>query len=78
MVCSLIEKRKNKSIKVPMMNYFTPEETQDYPQKKKVKKAPAITGCKPSPIAQQFVFGYAAALTIFKTKCLGNLTILAN
>ena len=60
------------------MKFFTPEETQDHPQKKKVKKAPAITGCKPSPLAIQIVFGYAAALTILKTKSLGNLSILLN
>jgi hypothetical protein len=61
-----------------MMKSFTPKKTQDYPKRKEIKKAPAVTGCKPSPLALQFVFGYAAALTIFKTKCLGNLTILAN
>jgi hypothetical protein len=61
-----------------MMNYFTPEEKQDYSKKKKVKKAPAVTGCKPSPLALQFVFGYAAALTILKTKSIGNLNILLN
>jgi len=61
-----------------MMNYFTPEETQDYPNKKKIKKAPAVTGCKPSPLALQFVFGYAAALTVLKTKSLGDLTFLVN
>jgi hypothetical protein len=61
-----------------MMNYFTPEETQDYPKKKKIIKAPAITGCKPSPMALQFVFGYAAALSILKTESLGNVNILLN
>ena len=49
-----------------------------YPNKKKIKKAPAITGCKPSPLAIQIVFGYAAALTILKTKSLGNLNVLLN
>lgn len=61
-----------------MMNYFTPEETQDYPKKKKIVKAPAITKCKPSALALQTVFGYAAALTVLKTKSLGNISVLIN
>ncbi|MCF6171737.1 MAG: hypothetical protein L3J66_12230 [Bacteroidales bacterium] len=60
------------------MNYFTPEETRDIPKSKKIKKSPAITGCKPSPLAMQFVFGYAAALTVLKTKSLGSLKVLLN
>lgn len=60
------------------MNYFTPEETQDQSKKNEIKKAPAVTECKPSPLALQFVFGYASALTILKTKSLGNIEILLN
>ena len=61
-----------------MMKSFTPEEKQDYPKSKKREKAPAVTGCKPSPLALQIVFGYAAALTVLKTKSLGNTKILLN
>ena len=61
-----------------MMKSFTPKNTQDYSQRKEIKKAPAVTGCRPSPLALQIVFGYAAALTVLKTKSLGKLSILLN
>ena len=61
-----------------MMKSFTPKKAQDYPKRKEIKKAPAVTGCRPSPLALQIVFGYAAALTVFKTKSLGKLSILLN
>lgn len=61
-----------------MMKSFTPKESRDYPKNKEIKKAPAVTRYSPSPLAIQFVFGYAAALNVLKTKSLGNLSILVN
>ncbi len=61
-----------------MINYFTPEETRDFPKSKKNQEGQVFNHRGPSSLALQFVFGYAAALNIVKTKSLGNLKLLVN
>ncbi len=61
-----------------MIKYFTPEESKDLPQNQKINNSIKQTGCQPSKLTMNFVFGYAAALKVIKTDSLGSMNILLN
>jgi hypothetical protein len=60
-----------------MTNHFYPEEFQDFPKsQKKQEIKPKIA--EPSKLTLQFILGYGAALSVFKTHTIGNMKILMN
>lgn len=59
-----------------MANYFYPEEFQDFPDSKKINAGSKAAG--PSKMTLHFIMGYGAALSIMKSKTIGNIKILLN
>ena len=61
-----------------MINHFTPKELQDFLKSNNVSTKVSQNSLTPSASALNFVFGYAAALTILKTMNFGKVKILLN
>jgi len=60
-----------------MTNYFYSEEFQDFPKSKKQRNTKQSHPL-PSHFTMSFIIGYGAALSIIKSKSIGNLKILMN
>jgi hypothetical protein len=60
-----------------MTNYFYSEEFQDFPKSKKQQNTKQ-SQLSPSHFTMSFVLGYSAALSVIKSKSIGNLKILMN
>ena len=73
---SFYVKQHVKLNKSPMAKYFYPEELQDFPKSKNTKPAKHRIG--PSELTIKFIMGYGAALTVLKSKKIGNIKILMN
>lgn len=61
-----------------MIKSFTPEESKDLPNNQKISSHIKASECHPSKLTMKFVFGYAAALKVIKTKSLGSVNFLLN
>ena len=58
-------------------HYF--ENYQDLPKnKKRSDKTVKLLSMSPSKLTMQFILGYGAALTVMKTKKIGDLMLLMN
>ena len=60
-----------------MTNYFYSEEFQDFPKSKKQQNTKPGQ-LSPSNLTMKFILGYGAALSVIKSKSLGNMKILMN
>lgn len=62
----------------PMSNYFTPEDRQDLPKNTECTHNIKQKNCRPSAMSIRLVIGYAAALSVVKTKGFGKIKFLLN
>jgi len=60
-----------------MAKYFYSEEFQDFPKSKKQQNTKQ-SYFSPSGLTMKFILGYGAALSVVKTKSIGNLKFLLN
>ena len=64
-------------MRLPMTNYFYPEEFKDIPKsQRKQDTKPCLAG--PSIITMKIILGYGAALKVIKSETIGNVKILLN
>ena len=61
-----------------MVNYSTPDDFQDLKKQKAPIKSVSPNQQLPSEFTMKVIFGYSAALQVFKSKEIGKIEIMRN